>query len=77
MAGFENCHEHFLVNILELMRVRHATSQEVGQRGTYIIQQLLACIGVTLLQALHQRYTNAAAFEALRILQLFDSLAAA
>ena len=45
---------HFLVNVLQFVRIWYTTSQKVGERRANIIQQLLAGIGIALLQTFHQ-----------------------
>src|ERR1700751_2677784 len=61
----EDCHEHFLVNVLEFVRICYTPSQKVRQRRADIIKQLLACVGIALLQPLHQACAKAASFKML------------
>src|SRR5215470_8037862 len=60
VARFENSHEHFLIDVLEFLGIRDTPFQEIGQRRADTIKELPACIGVALLQLLHQPSSQAA-----------------
>src|SRR5690242_14847514 len=65
VTRFEDCREHFLVNVLEFVRIRYTPSQKVRQRRADIIKQLLACVGIALLQPLHHACPKPVPFKTL------------
>jgi hypothetical protein len=57
----------------QFVRVRHTPSKKIGQRRADIIKELLACIGVALLQPRHEVRASAASLDALCVIQCFPS----
>src|SRR5712692_642705 len=73
MARLEKRHKHFLVSVVQLVRIGNSPPQELHHGRADILEQRPACLAIALLHALHQVRANPAALRARVLLHFAHS----